>query len=57
MFKFGKCRVPAKGWKNDKIIRKIIEVRPVTLGSTHDDDKKYKYSFLEVQLSREVLEK
>jgi hypothetical protein len=32
-----------KGCKNDKIIHKINEVWPVALGSTHDDDKKYKY--------------
>jgi hypothetical protein len=33
-----------KGCKNDKIIRKIIEVRPMTLGSTHNVDEKYRYS-------------
>jgi hypothetical protein len=45
--KFGKCKVPEKGCKNDKIIRQINEVRLVTPGSTHGDDEKYKYSFSE----------
>jgi hypothetical protein len=44
MFNFGKCRVLGEGLKNDKTIRQINEVRPVTLGSTHGLDEKYKYS-------------
>jgi hypothetical protein len=44
MYSFGSAH-SVEGCKNDKIIHKINEVQPVTLGSTHNDDKKYKYSF------------
>jgi hypothetical protein len=41
----GSAKSPRRVAKNDRIICQIYEVRLVTLGSTHGDCKKYKYSF------------
>jgi hypothetical protein len=38
------CKVPAKDCKNVKKNHKNNEVQQLILGSTHDDDEKYKYS-------------
>jgi hypothetical protein len=44
-FNLGKCKVPSKGFKKiRKLSAKIEEVRTSTLGSTQDDDEKYKCS-------------
>jgi hypothetical protein len=41
-FNFGHCRVLMKVPKNNKIVRKVMEVRTMTLGSTHGYKGKYK---------------
>jgi hypothetical protein len=56
-FNFGNCKVPVKDCKNNKILCKIEEVWTMTLRSTHGDKGSTNIQFLEVQLSREVLEK